>query len=276
MSTSPANVSPNYPLYTLGDLYLQGGRLTYVDNSTFTVAPGQFRSSNNINDIILPAAAGTPTIAVTVNTAINGLNGLDTGTIAGPKIYYVYAVSSSLFSNNPANSDYLAPGVMLSLSLVQPNLPAGYDMWRRIGAIRIKVTPAPVIEPFMQTGYGQNRTMRYTTFFEMTEVTGSMTTPTTIGDLSALVPARQVDVLFYMYFTPGAAGSYVSFSPYGVPEPAQTTGMTGLSTTLPQGMPITCPCGLSGTNPVVPVVNYITEDATVALLPFLTGYIDAL
>ena len=47
------SLQPNYPVVNLGDLYVQGGRLTYASTTTFTVSSGQFRDSTNINDIVI-------------------------------------------------------------------------------------------------------------------------------------------------------------------------------------------------------------------------------
>lgn len=71
----------------------------------------------------------TPTAnSVTVlNAANNGINGLDTGSIAASKVYYIYVIADPVQGNQT--------GVMASLAApsVGPLMPFGYSAYRHIG-----------------------------------------------------------------------------------------------------------------------------------------------
>src|ERR1700677_945020 len=62
-----------------------------------------------------------------LNSAINGLNGLDTGAIAGGKLYAVYVVWDPV--------SFQPTGIMLSLSYTLPLLPFGYNGYLLIGYV---------------------------------------------------------------------------------------------------------------------------------------------
>lgn len=62
---------------------------------------------------------------VTINAAVNGINGLDTGTFASHQVYSVYLVSDPV--------DLQSTGAMISLSTDSPKMPYGYTAHRLIG-----------------------------------------------------------------------------------------------------------------------------------------------
>src|SRR5512138_2070013 len=95
-----------------------GFNISWLSNTTLTVSAGFCRDSTLIFDII-------DTTADTINAAINGLNGLDTGTFAASTAYAVYKVYDP--------SGRLPTGSMISLSFSAPLLPTGYAKYRRIG-----------------------------------------------------------------------------------------------------------------------------------------------
>lgn len=290
-------LQPNYPMVNLGDLYVQGGRLSYASTTTFTVAAGQFRDSTNINDIVLPAAA-------TVNIAVTGINGLDTGTIAASSVYYVYAIGSSVFGandgqdygvpqavgpipgSNPAAtgvpsypSTYAPAGILISLAApsVGPKLPVNYDMFRRIGAIR--TTAGSLIEPFVQTGYGQNRTMRFQTPVAPVGAAVAGTTAfATIGALVTVIPQIAMDVIVDCSLAPATAGDLLYLAPYGnTAAPGGNVALFSAPVIQPaiQHTQLVCPCA---SNAGVMEVDYATTAGagTTAVTFAVAGYVDTL
>jgi len=111
----------NLPVVNAPYLDVSGLQLAWASNTTLTMLAGSARNSTNQADIILP-------LAVTINGATNGINGLDTGVLVLSTLYTIYAVGDSTNNN--------VPGAVLSASAVSPTLPVGYDMWRAIGYIR--------------------------------------------------------------------------------------------------------------------------------------------
>lgn len=111
----------NIPVVNAPYLDVYGLQIAVVDDETATVQVGQARNSTNQNDISLNAVT-------TVSNIVNGLNGLDTGTVAASTLYSLYVIGDSGM-NNPS-------GLVMSLSGVQPLMPVGYDMFRKIGYLR--------------------------------------------------------------------------------------------------------------------------------------------
>lgn len=118
--------------------YLSGLTLSYVTNSTFSVAAGGCRNEDS-------GTAQSMSLAVPVTKNLNawssGLGSLDTGTIAVNTWYHVHLIRK--------NSDG-SINVLLSLSPTAPSMPSGWTARRRIGAIR--TDGSAQIVPFVQVG----------------------------------------------------------------------------------------------------------------------------
>lgn len=99
------------------------------------------------NELLLRTAAGAPllasNIALTLNTAGSGANGLDTGTLATSTWYSVWVIY------NPTTS---AAAGLLSLSGSSPTLPSGYTHRARVGWIRTDGTANKFPVGFTQFG----------------------------------------------------------------------------------------------------------------------------
>lgn len=105
------------PIINLGNLYVNNLQISWASTTTLSMAAGQCRDSTDSVDLTLSATT-------TINGAVNGLNGLDTGSLANATWYYVYVIGSSL--------NLETTGTILSTSST-PLLPSGYDCYRRIG-----------------------------------------------------------------------------------------------------------------------------------------------
>lgn len=168
--------------------YAVGGAITVASNTTLTVAPLQVRDVNNCFDIIT-------TSQLTIDTAIVGKNGLDTGVLTASKVYAVYAIWEQ--------AGFSTPAVLISLSATAPYLPMGYDTFRRIGwAI---VDGSVHFIPLIQTGLGQVRTYHYQALTSV--LTGGTATTFTAVNLSAVMPTIATDIDLIATFTPAAAGN---------------------------------------------------------------------
>lgn len=115
------------PIKKLPFLAMQGLQVSYASNTTLTVGAGLCRDSSNTMDIVIgnsPLNNFTVTAPITVNAAVNGYNGLDTGSLANNTWYALYMIGDSSYKN--------PPGAILTLaSNAAPKLPIGkYDSYR--------------------------------------------------------------------------------------------------------------------------------------------------
>ena len=112
----------NYvPIVNLPFLYINDLKITNDSSNpdeVINISSGQCRDSSNVYDMVNSAS-------LDVNNTLSGLGGLDTGTVAASKVYYVLLVSDPV-SGNPI-------GGMLSLSATAPLMPFGYSAFRVIG-----------------------------------------------------------------------------------------------------------------------------------------------
>ena len=204
------------PVVNAGAMYINGMRMAYASATTFTVSQGICRNSTNVNDIniglplnvaatqtgVLPVAAGAG--VVTVNIATQGAGGLDNGTLAASTFYAVHAIGDS-FGIEPGS-------VIISTSVTAPLLPAGYDMFRRIGFI--KTDGSSEVLAFRQEGVTADRWMWWDVAIATSITAGASATFATV-DASAGIPAMGVNsqALFLVVFTPTAADDTVELRP---------------------------------------------------------------
>jgi hypothetical protein len=117
----------NQPLLYVNGLAISNDATT--PNTKLDIAAGQCRDSNNIIDMqlgdFLNEGYGTANSSTTLNAAVVGINGLDTGTLGASHVYALYVIGDSS-AKNPT-------GTILSLNQSTPGLPFGYDSYRKIG-----------------------------------------------------------------------------------------------------------------------------------------------
>lgn len=202
---------PEIPMVNAGTLYINGLQLSNNATTPLTllnIAAGACRDSTNTNDIVVSNPA-------VLNLAASGALGIDTGTVAVNTMYAVYAIGSS--SNQIGNGQPFTafPGtIILSTSFVRPYLPAGYDMYRRIGAVVTSAASQFVV--FSQTGTGTARKTWYALPVLTPITVGNATVFTAIG-LNTTAPAVPVvpgvTAFFRSLYTPAVAGNQVFLYP---------------------------------------------------------------
>lgn len=190
-------MSQMVPASKAGILYVNNLGLSYVGNTTFTVGIGACRDSNNVLDISIAAIT-------TVNAAVNGLNGLDTGTFAASTWYYVLAIADST-SYNPS-------GCIMSLSATAPTLPAGYDSFRLIG--QVLSDSSTHFLKFTQVGSGVEREYWWDSMISVLSG-GASATYAAVTLTGGVPPLANTPAYFYGALTPNAAGDIASFRPTG-------------------------------------------------------------
>jgi len=195
------------PVVNAQYLEINGLQAAWGSNTTLTVADGQARDSSNSYDIIVNTAA----VGTTINGAINGLNGLDTGALANNKMYYIYAIM------DPAG--FNPSGFIISLSSTVPQYPAGqfpsgYSASRLIGFALTDGSAHFLL--FYQSGNNSARYYQYDAPVAVT-VTASGTSATySAMDFSVAVPlVNFARVAMEWTWTNNAAGDSLNFQPTG-------------------------------------------------------------
>lgn len=245
-------LKPNAPIYAPFIEFLNGMQLAHLTNTTIQVAAGNCSDSTVINEISLAAA-------VTINAAANGLNGLDTGSLANNSFYAVLAIGDST-DKNPA-------GAMLTLTPAAPFLPFGYDMYRRIGYVL--TDGSAHILPFTQRKEGRDRDMFYADAIA-TNITAGASTTFAAVTASASVPASAKEVFVNAVLTADAGGTRVAA--LKATSSASTAGQVKMSSpaSTVTNASLLCPCDANG------AISYLVSNASAALALNIFGYVDSL
>jgi hypothetical protein len=243
---------PNSPVLTPFEPFFSGFTLAYASTTTITVAAGKCSDSTAIN--VIDLATG-----VTLNAAVNGLNGLDTGSLANSTHYFVFAIGDST-QNNPS-------GVLLSTSATTPYLPGGYDMIRRIGAVL--TDGSAHIRDFTQRGFGLDRAMWYADAIA-TNITAGASTSFAAVTASASAPSVAKELFLKSVLTADAGATrtaaFKATSSSSTAGQAFTSSPASTVTTAS----VVCPCDASG------AISYLVSNAAAAIAISVSGYLDSL
>jgi hypothetical protein len=199
------------PIVNQPSLYLNGGLISNdatTPNTVLDVAACQVRDSNNIVDMILGdflnEGTGTANSATLLNAAVNGINGLDAGSLAASTLYSVYVIADSS-NKNPT-------GVTLSANASIPALPFGYDSYRKIGYWPTNSSSHFILGYYSVSSSG-NRNFFYDAP-QATAVTAGHATSFTAVNLTGLVPLiNAIPVLIYTSYVPATAGNSLKLQP---------------------------------------------------------------
>jgi hypothetical protein len=254
------------PAINLPNLYVSGLQLSVTSNTTLTVQAGQSRDSTNVFDMDLGNflgvdpnfAANTPTV---LTSSVNGLNGLDTGTVAPSTVYAVYVLADPVH-NNP-------PGLIMSLSTSQPTMPFGYGIFRRIGWAITDV--AANFQVIYQVGTGTVRTYQYAGAISV--LSSGNAVVTTSLPLAGLLPNIQTVLSLNITYL-AAAGNIGAISFAGATistlatAPIAVTSLDGTAANTTQGqiLQIGSPAA----------ITYIVTNGADALSIDLNGWVDYL
>ena len=211
---------------------------------------GTYQLSTNTNTVI--------------NAAINGLNGLDTGTFAASKVYAVYMVWDPV-TFNPT-------GAMISLSNVTPLMPFGYSAFLLIG---YATTDASIhfLPGYWTAGNTSLRTFTYDAL-QATPITAGTSTTYANVNLITLVPNNNnFPVSVFTNYAANAAGNTLSLQG-GLSTGAQviitgsvvagTAHTTALNTVLAQSVVIS--------TVLSPVINYKVSSGSDSVAIDVAGY----
>lgn len=253
------------PIVNAPNLYVNG--LSYAANiiglgngTSFTITPGAARDSTNTNDII-------SNNNITINTLVNGVNGLDTGTIATNSVYAVYIIGDS--------SDYHPTAGLVSLAPITtqfaPVMPSGYDLYRRIGVLLTNTTTGTTIVPMFQLGSGSTRS--YYLVATLPALTAGNATTFTPVTLQNIVPSftGNEEVYFNLTYTSASAANTVDFNAFGTSPNVSRSNGAASTTITPIWLMLR-----DSSEPQYPTFNYRTTSASDSVTLTLAGFKDYL
>lgn len=252
---------PNIPIVDAATLYVQDLNISFASTTTLGVTAGRARNSTDVNDIILPAA-------VVINGRTSGVvNALDIGTLAANTLYAVYVIGDS--------NGYNAAGAVISTSFTQPTLPFGYDMFRRIGAVRTNGTAAPntLFLDFTSRGDGVERDYWYAAAIATAVTAGNATTFTEVL-LTGFVPPVASVAVIKATLTPGTAGDSVALRSHDSSSAAGQDIMSADVVAIAHTASMRCPYSVTALG--VSSLDYLVSSAGDAVALSVFGYKDRL
>ncbi len=252
------------PVVNGSTLYINGLAISNnatTPNTKLDIAAGQCRDSNNVIDIVLGdfLNEGNPFLAssvTTLNTAVVGINGLDTGTLGASKVYGVYVIADSS-NKNPT-------GVTLSLNQTTPALPFGYDSYRLIGYWT--TSSGSVFLLGYVSGFGGSKLFTYDAPITVGTTAASATYADI--DLTAFVPlVNNLPVSLAYKFSPNADGD--SFELHGANSTGDAVTIWGPTAAKFVGANTIV---LAQTKTAKPQISYKTAAAIGSLALLVAGY----
>jgi hypothetical protein len=236
----------NLPVEQLPFLYISGMNVSVASNTVIAIAPGQCRDQNDNIDIPVPSVQY-------INSAVNGANGLDKGTLAASTNYLIWEIADS--------KNKLQPAGLLSLqSNVGPLIPYGYDSMRLIGAVSTDGSTHFVAADVLNAAY-------YKGYFlqpAVSVLSGGNATSFTAIDLSTPIPTTTdpfVIALCTVTFIPAAVGDTVQFRPTGSSATSNLPTITGIAAGVAQTQNIALNCGVGSSKPEVDYKVTVSGDA---------------
>ena len=181
------------PIVNLPYLAENNLQLDWISATSVKVKAGIGRDFTNTFDMDLAAD-------ITIDGSITGINGLDTGTLTLNKWYRVFVIWQQTKFSDVAT--------IISESDI-PTLPAGYDIYRRVGWLRTDASAH--FNPFFQSGNGNIRIYEWLNNTDV--LTGGAATSFTPVDMDGAVPpVNFMPVIFQAEITPNSAGNEISIS----------------------------------------------------------------
>lgn len=261
----------NEAIYALPHLYVQGLQISAATPTAATVvcvAPGAARDSTNSIDMVVGLqnyfGIDNPAVLFSgyqpglfINSAVNGANGLDTGTIAASTSYAIYLIGDSRLYNNTA-------AVLSLTSNTAPLLPSGYDSYRLIGfwstdssSHFVYATTKPQNIAGLLTYYNSPA---------VSVLSGGTATSFTAMDLTtnSAIPTTtlpNIIVTMLVTFTPVAVGDTVQFRPTGSSATGGLATITGAVAGIAQSQYIQVIAGVGSSKPEIDYKVTSSSDA---------------
>jgi hypothetical protein len=268
----------NDPIYGLAHLYISGMNISVASTTVLAIAPGQCRDSQDVIDMpigfanlqghVYPATQfQNYQPAIFINSAINGANGLDAGSLAASTQYAVYVIGDSRGYNQVA--------AILSLtSNAYPLIPMGYDSYRLIGFIETDGS-----SHFVYATHKPQNMVGALTYFNSPPVSvlsgGNATTFTAIDlTASSAIPTTtlpNVIVELLVTFIPLAIGDVVEFRPTGSTATGGLVTITGIAAGVAQTQYVQVIAGVGSSKPEIDYLVSVSGDAVSVSVVSWTG-----
>lgn len=257
----------NDPIYGLAHLYIAGMNISIASTTVLGIAPGQCRDSQDVIDMpigypnlqgnVFPATLFNGYIpGLFLNSAVNGVNGLDTGVLGATTQYAVYVIGDSRGYNQVAT-------VMSQTGNAFPLLPFGYDSYRLIGFIETDGAAHFVYATHKPQNLGG--ALEYLLQPPISVLSGGDATTFTAVSLAAAIPTTtlpNIIVTLLVTFIPAAAGDVVEFRPTGSALTAGVPTIVGVADGVAQTQYLVM---IAGVGTAVPSIDYLVTSASDAV-----------
>lgn len=262
----------NDPIYGLAHLYISGMNLSAASTTVIAIAPGQCRDMNDVIDMpigfpnlqgnVVPPVQNLNYYApLYINSAVNGANGLDAGTLAVSTNYAIFVIGDSRGYNPVA-------GILTLTSNAGPLLPLGYDSLRLLGFVTTDSSAHFLNSNILNA-------VNLKAFYLQPEISvlssGNATSFTAINLSSAIPTTTDKNVIAYLdvLFTPAAVGDMAYFRPTGSTATANLPAIVGVAAGTPQRQFLTVVCGVGSGQPEI---DYMVSSSSDALTVLVNGY----
>jgi len=264
----------NDPVYSLPHLYVSGMNISVASTTVLAIAPGQARDMNDNIDMPIgfPNLQGITNPAILnlnyqqplfLNSATNGANGLDQGTLAVSSNYLIWLIGDSRGYNNVA-------GLISLYSNAYPLLPEGYDSLLLLGFATTDssahFTAASILN------YKNARNFYLQPFISVLSA-GNATTFTGVDLNGAIALGTDTGVIAFLsvIFTPAAIGDVVELRPtLGGTGSTGVVTITGIAAGVPQQQFISVLCGVNGSSHTS--IDYLVSSSSDAVTLLVSGY----
>ena len=258
------NVVPGGPAIGPVLSLFRGGRMKFVNANSVTLG------SASVVQNLVPDSTASFTIEwpgaspVTADITVSGAGGLDTGTEAASTWYAVYVIGDTT-GVNPVDA-------LLSLTPISPTLPAGYDIFFRMGWVRNDAS-SDFLE-FLQTNGERNRHHLWVNenLSALNVLTGGSALSFATVSLSAFVPLTARRVMMTYEFDGNVAGADFALR---VPGPTTTRANSYFSVFLQNAAAVRQPSKEVWTD-ANQDIEYEVNSGASALDLWVNGYTDEL
>jgi hypothetical protein len=209
------------------NLYVDNLAIARASATTITVGVGACRDSTNTQDIDVDTT-------ITIDGAVVGVNGIDTGALANNTWYRVYLIADAQ-GFNPVKG-------LISTSAT-PVMPYGYSLLKRVGWM--KTNGSAQFLPVYISGNSKIKFYQWDT--PIAVLSGGSATSFTAQSLAAGMPPQATPVYLNAAYTPALAANTASIRPTGSSAAA-----------------LSCPVELKGVVNTVPI-----KDSMIKFLPQL-------
>lgn len=257
--------------------FVNGFELDITGDTLFTVQPGMARAMASDFVIAYPSFSANLPAEIEVDIAEVGPNGcfpvsIDSLALANKTMFGVYAIAKSSGTTGGSLNAELATAIVVATG--NNFLPAGYDVFRRIGLVYVDDATGFLI--FMsQAGHANERTyMLEDTFAVVSAGSEIAATPVDLTINDGIVPPGQHLVFLGLTLNGNAAGSYLQIFPTGDAVNNPVAGLVTPVAAETLGASDQMICGINSLGNAS--IDYLVDNAGSDASIFVKGFADSL